>query len=920
MSQETSYTRQRSYSSSNSNSTPKPPRGPDGPSYSSTSPKTGHRYSSSANGKLTRHYATPEESEAVIPVFSTPTHMYIRQELNAQPRGSPVYTASPKYTAPTATPTTQPYSPSQQQQQQQQKQTLSGNAKNFAASGYQEPTKPSGSPLAYGRTRAESATRPTTDRFGSDSTGAHSTQSGNQPTSQADIKKKNVSQKDMLLAQLVDMGFSLEASKIAMTASGGTNLQEILDILVQNAKVENQFPHHQTPPPPPPSSNPRPTSQPPQPPPHASNPRPTSQPPPPSTNPRPTPQPQPRPTSDDDDEEDPRLEREKEEKFKQEQEERRREYFDQLKREKPIPPTPSPRPPAEPVSAYADRERKQGNFLFNKGQYNEAEACYSAAITSLPPGHSELVLLCNNRAAARLKLQKYHECLADCALAIDIARSQMAYSAVLGDTIWKGQMIKALHRKASALEGLCLFETAIQVYEEYVRFDGSRSAQAAQGIARCQQAILEKRQAPTTTQQQHPPPQPPRPANGPSWKPANDNSAFPDIDFNMFIPKQTPEQLAAQAEINKSKAVKEMREREKMKEAEDAERLRNEDSVNAKIMAWKAGKDRNLRALLGSLGAILWPGVQWKSVQMRELIEPRKCKVTYMKAIAKVHPDKLPANATVEQHIKDFSSPQFNAKSWINSVLKPTPLTAQDDGGAKDTTILVTKLQMVSETTSRQFDQLSTSVLKSMPRILYDLKVIADAAKSTHQGIEGVKKNLGLIEGESALEKLRKPHIAKTRMEECRLLLLEKSNELQQHEREKEALESLMRQEQENEQRELQEKLEQQEREEKELRELRQEEEEKEEDKKKEEEVPVIKESVEEVVEEKKMDEGLEYGHVQLPPLRSTPRRIPTPMPLPSNNNNNNNTEDSYLQQIQESVTSNMFKRIGVPLDKFWQS
>ncbi|GAA5802003.1 hypothetical protein HPULCUR_007463 [Helicostylum pulchrum] len=265
--------------------------------------------------------------------------------------------------------------------------------------------------------------------------------------------------------------------------------------------------------------------------------------------------------------------------------------------------------------------------------------------------------------------------------------------------------------------------------------------------------------------------------------------------------------------------------------------------------------------------------------------------------------------------IKDFSSPQFNAKSWINSVLKPTPVTDQDDGGAKDTTILVTKLQMVSETTSRHFDQLSTSVLKSMPRILYDLKVIADAAKSTHQGIEGVKKNLGLIEGEAALEKLRKPHIAKTRMEECRLLLLEKSNELQQHEREREALASLMRQEQEKEQRELQERMEQQEREERELKELRQEQEQEQERvEEQQQEVPAIKESVVEVVAK---DEGLDYGHVQLPPLRSTPRRMPTPTPIPSNNNN---TEDSYLQQIQESVTSNMFKRIGVPLDKFWQS
>lgn len=143
MSQETSYTRQRSYSSSNNTS--KPLRSSDTTnSYgTSTSPKTGHRYSSSANGNLTRHYATPEESEAVIPIFSTPTHMYLRQELNAQSRGSPQYTATPQYTSPKQTPAQPPYSPTQPYSSTQQK------------NGHYEPAKPPGSPLSYGRTRAE---------------------------------------------------------------------------------------------------------------------------------------------------------------------------------------------------------------------------------------------------------------------------------------------------------------------------------------------------------------------------------------------------------------------------------------------------------------------------------------------------------------------------------------------------------------------------------------------------------------------------------------------------------------------------------------------------------------------------------------------------------------------------------------------
>jgi tetratricopeptide (TPR) repeat protein len=453
----------------------------------------------------------------------------------------------------------------------------------------------------------------------------------------------------MLLAQLVDMGFTLEVSRIAMIASGGTNLQEILEILIQQADSQpanrqNPPVDRQNPPIPPPHSS-RPETIPPTRPSQPSNTNTSATPVPPvrpsSRNPVPPP---PRNNKNSDDEgEDPSLEKEREAQFKKEQEERRKEYLEQLKREKPTPPTPSPRPPpksppkptttttSDPATFFADKERKQGNFLFNKNQFPEAEAAYTLAIDALPPGHTELVLLSNNRAAARLKQNKYHECLSDCSVAIDVARKQMALHS--SDTTWKSQMIKALHRKACALEGLRLYEAAIQVYEEYVRMDGSRSAQVSQGIIRCQQALLNNKK--------QPPPQPPRPANGPSWKPTNDMSAFPDIDFNMFIPKQTAEQKANLEEINKSKAVKEMRDREKKKEAEEAERLSKVDKVGAQISVWKTGKDRNLRALLGSLELILWPGVQWKGVTMGELLEPRKCKIAYMKAIAKVHPDKV---------------------------------------------------------------------------------------------------------------------------------------------------------------------------------------------------------------------------------------------------------------------------------------
>ena len=202
----------------------------------------------------------------------------------------------------------------------------------------------------------------------------------------------------MLLAQLVEMGFSIESAKNAIKATGGSNLQEALDILIQNASTEQSgFTETST-------------------------------------------------RAESSDEED---DKRQEEIWKKQQKERRKEYLDQLKRNKPIPPTPptppmhnntqqktsffssskpstqSASPKSDPISLYAEKERKQGNFFFNNQQYKEAESAYSLAIGSLPSGHGDLVLLSNNRAAARLKQAKYHDCLSDCSVAIDIARKHM---------------------------------------------------------------------------------------------------------------------------------------------------------------------------------------------------------------------------------------------------------------------------------------------------------------------------------------------------------------------------------------------------------------------------------------------------------------------------------------------------------------
>jgi hypothetical protein len=94
-------------------------------------------------------------------------------------------------------------------------------------------------------------------------------------------------------------------------------------------------------------------------------------------------------------------------------------------------------------------------------------------------------------------------------------------------------------------------------------------------------------------------------------------------------------------DVDKSEAVKQMRAKAAQQEAEDDERLKITDDVDRRLQAWKHNKEKNLRALLASIDTVLWPEATWKGANMSELIEPKRCKLIYMKAIAKVHPDKV---------------------------------------------------------------------------------------------------------------------------------------------------------------------------------------------------------------------------------------------------------------------------------------
>ncbi|ORZ13622.1 DnaJ domain-containing protein [Absidia repens] len=294
----------------------------------------------------------------------------------------------------------------------------------------------------------------------------------------------------------------------------------------------------------------------------------------------------------------------------------------------------------------AVKARTRGNDLFKLGYYTEAEKSYNQALAILPGRHDITAVVTNNRAAARLKNGLYQTCVIDCGFVIEWARqkstSECHTTVVLDGDItvrWYDQLGKALHRKAEALEKMTRLVDAQETYEELLKMDGG-DTKARKGLERCQPP----KPPPPPRRTPAKPATPARPQQQQQQQATNSASAFPGLDYSIFETKKADEPPP-------SKAVAAMRARQAEIAKEDCERMEKGDLVNARIDQWKKGREKNIRALLSSLDTLLWPGAQWRGAPINELLEPKKVKICYMKAIAKVHPDKLPASTTVEQKL-----------------------------------------------------------------------------------------------------------------------------------------------------------------------------------------------------------------------------------------------------------------------------
>lgn len=241
-----------------------------------------------------------------------------------------------------------------------------------------------------------------------------------------------------------------------------------------------------------------------------------------------------------------------------------------------------------------------GTEAFKKGQFDRAVEHYTAAIAALPKGHLELVSLLNNRAAATLKTGHYQQTIEDC-------------EAVL---LLEAADLRALIKRAFAYEQLEKWELAMADYK-LLLLKGHQNGTVNQGLGRCLQALKSN-------------------SAEPNLKPPNAGSVSKEMTTD---------------EIDKSAAVQRIREQEAVREREQGLALELKDQIDVKLKNWVSGKETNLRALIATLDSVLWKNSGWQTVGMSELVEPSRCKVKYLKAISKVHPDKLAKDEPLEHRL-----------------------------------------------------------------------------------------------------------------------------------------------------------------------------------------------------------------------------------------------------------------------------
>ena len=316
--------------------------------------------------------------------------------------------------------------------------------------------------------------------------------------------------------------------------------------------------------------------------------------------------------------------------------------------------------------AAANASKTKGNDHFKLGRFAEAETAYTASISRLPPGHLVLIALYNNRATARLKLGEWSGAVDDCSAALEIIGQGYHPSkedplpptgADTADVKLAEGMVKAYTKRAQAREMGEKWKEALEDWEKVVALcadgafqAGHGSKGALEGVRRARK-MLNPSTAPIAAYSTSSVPEPE------GWVMVGSNSGSATSQNRPTAPIKSKAaasftggttKASAHMTTENSHGVSQIRAAAQAAAKENDARLAVQDAVDAKITAWKGGKETNLRALIASLDTVLWAGVMVPAqggatlkVGMHELISEKQVKVRYMRVVSRLHPDKV---------------------------------------------------------------------------------------------------------------------------------------------------------------------------------------------------------------------------------------------------------------------------------------
>lgn len=260
--------------------------------------------------------------------------------------------------------------------------------------------------------------------------------------------------------------------------------------------------------------------------------------------------------------------------------------------------------------------KNNGVKYFSSGDYHNALLEFEKSFNTLPFKHPLRIISLSNIVSCQLKLGENSKALESVKLALDLSDLAPNASDIIEHSVpertFKQIINKIQLKHAEIQEHLENYEKALSLYANLIS-NGITEQKVMDGKRRCEKIV-----------------------NPEKFKPAKEKISSPTI------PVRSKTSISAD-----TVAVNRVKEENKKQEEEEEERLRLRDKVDEKISEWTKNNENDLRYLLANLEPLLW-WASWKEVSPQDLVMTKKVKICYLKAIAKTHPDKIPADASLE--------------------------------------------------------------------------------------------------------------------------------------------------------------------------------------------------------------------------------------------------------------------------------